>query len=65
MSKEKSLASIRIAISLNGDYIWIEPKDLHELGQFGDWSLFLHMNENSEIIFYAGKEENKFRQMFS
>ena len=65
MSKEKNIASIRIAIKLNGDYIWIKPKDLYEVGQFGVWSLFLHMDENSEIIFYAGKEENKFRQMFS
>ncbi len=64
MSKEKSIASIRIAINLNGDYIWIKPTDLYELGQFGEWSLFLHMDENSEMIFYAGKEENKFRQMF-
>jgi hypothetical protein len=65
MSKEKSIASIRIAIKLNGEYIWIKPDDLHEIGQFGEWHLFLHMDKNSEIIFYAGKEENRYRQMFS
>lgn len=61
MSEEKSIASIRLAIRLNGDYTWIEPNDLHELGEFGEWSLFLHMNKSSEIIFYAGKEEKEYR----
>lgn len=65
MSEEKSIASIRLAIKLNGDYIWIEPNDLYELGKFGEWNLFLHMDKNSEVVFYAGKEENKYRQMFS
>ncbi|MHA1488795.1 MAG: hypothetical protein ACTSRI_03975 [Promethearchaeota archaeon] len=65
MSEEKSIASIRLAIKLNGDYTWIEPKNLYELGEFGEWSLFLHMDKSSEIIFYAGKEEKKYSQMFS
>jgi hypothetical protein len=65
MSEEKSIASIRLALKLKGHYTWIEPNVLHELGEFGEWSLFLHMDKTSEIIFYAGKEENKYRQMFS
>ncbi len=65
MSKEKSIASIKLAIKYNGDYIWLEPNVLHELGKFGEWSLFLYMNKNSEILFYAEKEENKYRQMFA
>ena len=50
-SEEKSIASIRLSIKLNGDYTWIEPNDLHELGKFGEWNLFLHMDKTSETLF--------------
>jgi hypothetical protein len=65
MSEEKNIASIRLAIKIKDDYLWIEPNDLHELGNFGEWTLFLHMDKNSVINFYAGKEDKKYRQMFS
>ena len=65
MSEEKNIASIRLAIKIENDYVWIKPDDLHELEKFGEWSLFLHMDLNSEIKFYAGKEDKKYRQMFT
>ncbi|MFO8018696.1 MAG: hypothetical protein R6U96_08685 [Promethearchaeia archaeon] len=49
MSEEKNIASIRLAIKIKDDYLWIEPNDLHELGNFGEWTLFLHMDKNSVI----------------
>ena len=30
MTEEKSIASIRLAIKINEDYLWINPDDLHE-----------------------------------
>ncbi|MGQ4874615.1 MAG: hypothetical protein ACP6IY_11155 [Promethearchaeia archaeon] len=57
--------SLRLAINIGGEYIWIKPKNIYDIGKLGDFRLFLYVDENSEIIFYYGKEDNKYRQMFS
>ncbi|MGV9173561.1 MAG: hypothetical protein ACOC44_10650 [Promethearchaeia archaeon] len=39
MTEEKNVASVRLAIKIKDDYLWIGSTDLYELGKFGEWML--------------------------
>ena len=60
MSEEKKnfeLAELKLAIKIKNEWIWLNPGDLHELEDFGNWRLFLLMEHDGGLKISAGEKE--------